>query len=169
MTTSQFWGDIYGMATNPWQTTVNAANVGANVAMSVAATPADPVAFGNLVGGAAVGSVALPGSLGTLSNASKGAIGEATSLVTNLAKGNIPIARQVPLQIAGRFPVIDWQFMNIFTGSKFLVESKFGTADLSSAQRAAAPLLTVEKWTYPFWSNVGAVGGAAGGVAGGNP
>ncbi|MEJ1974187.1 MAG: hypothetical protein WDM96_17540 [Lacunisphaera sp.] len=84
-----------------------------------------------------------------------------------MARGNIPTGSQVAISVGGRTPVIDWQFQNVFTGSTILVESKFGTAGLTSAQRAAGSLITVEKWTYPFWSNVGAVGGAAGSAAGG--
>lgn len=165
-TTGQFWRDLGTMATNPGATVVSTVQVGANIVTGTVASFADGRNLGNFVGGAAFGSVALPGSLSTLSNASKGAIGEATSLVTNLARGNIPIGSQVPISVAGRTPVIDWQFQNVFTGSVTLVESKFGTAGLTSAQRPAAPLLTVEKWTYPFWSNVGTVGGAAGGATG---
>ncbi len=170
-TMGQFWQDAGTMVRNPGATAVSTLQVGAGVAVDTVASFQDGRNLGNAVGGAAVGSVALPGSLSTLSNASKGTIGEATSLVTNLARGNIPaggagVGWQVPLRVAGRAPVIDWQFTNIFTGVTKLTESKFGTSNLSSAQRAAGPSLSVERWTYGFWTNVGAAGGAASGAAG---
>ena len=170
-TTGQFWSDVGRMTTNPGATAASTLSVGADIVSNTVASFEDGRNLGNFVGGAAIGSVALPGTLSTLSNASKGAIGEATSLVTNLARGNVPLGGegvgwQVVIRAGGRSPVIDWQFKNVFTGSVTLVESKFGTAGLTSAQRAAAPLLSVEKWTYPFWSKVGAAGGAAGGTTG---
>jgi hypothetical protein len=51
------------------------------------------------------------------------------------------------------------------------VESKFGTAGLTNAQKQAAQALgdayQVERWGYPFFERVGAyAGGTAGAVAG---
>ena len=120
--------------------------------------------------GSAAGAKILPAALSTLSNQTKGAIGEATSLATNVARGNLPIGSQVELgTFAGRTPVWDWQFRNIFTGSISTVESKFGTAGLTGAQRAGAPFipnLSIEKWTYGFWGGVGSGAGVNAGAFG---
>jgi RHS repeat-associated protein len=123
-------------------------------------------AFGGA--GGAIGSKVAPYILRPLSNQVKGMIGEGTSLVYNLAKGNIPVGRQFSTgTYSGRTPVWDWEFQNVFSGASTIVESKFGTSGLTAAQRAGAPFvsnLRVEKWTYGFWSGAG---GAFGGIAGG--
>lgn len=118
--------------------------------------------------GGAIGQKLLPGALRQLSNQAKGDIGEATSLLSNLLRGNVPaggagVGWQVEMALGGRNPVWDWQFRNLFTGAVTIVESKFGTAGLTAAQRAGAPFLTnlvVERWTYEFWSRAGGVLGA---------
>jgi hypothetical protein len=174
-TTGQFWKDVGTMAFNPGATTMSTLSVGADIVTNTVASFEDGRNLGNFVGGAALGSyagaTALPRSLSTLSNASKGWIGEATSLVKNLAQGNVPAGLkgrgwQVELPVGGRLPVIDWRFINVFTREITFVESKFGTGKLTSAQRAAAPMITVEKWTYPFWAKVGAGSGGTVGAAG---
>jgi RHS repeat-associated protein len=124
--------------------------------------------------GSVIGAKVLPAVLGRLSNATKGSIGETTSLITNLARGNVPlggegIGWQVRIPGGGRIPRWDWQFRNIFTGSISTVESKFGTAGLTGAQRAGAPFapnLSVEKWTYNFWAGIGAGAGENAGAFG---
>jgi len=66
------------------------------------------------------------------------------------------------LLLGGRTPRWDWQFQNTFTGEITIVENKFGTAGLTSAQRVGAQYLTnltVEQSTYEFWAYVGATGG----------
>jgi RHS repeat-associated protein len=115
--------------------------------------------------GAVIGAKVLPAALGQLSNVAKGNIGQAASLVTNMARGNIPaglrgIGWQVKIRGGGRNPIWDWQFRNVFTKTITIVESKFGTGSLSVAQRAGArtaPNLRVEKWTYPFWAHLGSI------------
>lgn len=127
--------------------------------------------------GSAAGAKILPAALSTLSKQTKGAIGEYTSLVANLARGRVPVGGegvgwQVPISGGGRTPVWDWQFQNVFTGSISTIESKFGTAGLTSAQRAGAayaPNLSVEKWTYGFWGAIGAGAGENAGALGRGP
>jgi len=173
-TTGEFWNDVGRMGSHPVSTAASTVQVGVEVVVNTAESFQDGRNLGNFTGGFAVGSYGLPGALSQLSNASKGTIGEATSLLKNLAQGNIPaggdgVGWQVEVQVGGRTPILDWQFRNIFTGDTTYVESKFGTSNLSSAQRAAASNLsnmTVEKWTYDFWSKAGAAGGAAGATAG---
>lgn len=117
--------------------------------------------------GGAILQKVLPNALSNLSNQAKGDLGEATSLLNNLVRGNVPaggagVGWQVKMSIAGRNPIWDWQFRNVFTGGVTIVESKFGTAGLTSAQRTAAPYvgnLVVERWTYQFWGQAGGVGG----------
>jgi hypothetical protein len=125
-------------------------------------------AFGGA--GGAIGSKVAPYILRPLSNQVKGMIGEGTSLAYNLVQGNVPagLSRGVGWQVnlPGQNAVWDWQFRNIFTGATSIVESKFGTAGLTAAQKASAPFtsnLSVERWTYGFWSGAG---GALGGIAG---
>jgi hypothetical protein len=83
----------------------------------------------------------------------------------------LPVGRQIRTgTYSGRTPVWDWEFQNVFSGASTIVESKFGTSGLTAAQRAGAPFvsnLSVEKWTYGFWSGAGgAFGGIAGSAAG---
>jgi RHS repeat-associated protein len=117
-----------------------------------------------------LGQKVLPAALSTLSNATKGMIGEGISLVNNLAQGSIPIGRQVETAlIGGRKTIADWEFQNLFTGATTLVESKFGTAGLTSAQRLARDTLgnyVVEKWTYGFLGQSGAAAGSILGAGG---
>jgi RHS repeat-associated protein len=125
--------------------------------------------LGGAVGGG-IGNRVLPSALRPLSNQTKGWIGETTSLVTNVSRGNLPVTSQIQLNAGGRNPIFDWQFRNVFNGSNSIVESKFGTSGLTPAQRAAQPFvpnLSVEKWTYGFWGQVGGAGGGIGGSAGG--
>lgn len=129
-------------------------------------------AFGGA--GGAIGSKVAPYILRPLSNQVKGMIGEGTSLAYNLAQGNVPagLSRGVGWQVnlPGQNAVWDWQFRNVFSGATTIVESKFGTAGLTAAQKASAPFtsnLSIERWTYGFWSGAGgALGGISGAAAG---
>jgi RHS repeat-associated protein len=121
--------------------------------------------------GGGIGHKVLPGALRRLSNPTKGWIGETTSLVANVSEGKIPVNRQfVSGTYGGRNPRWDWEFKNVFTGGSTIVESKFGTSGLTTAQRAATPYvsnLSVERWTYGFWGQAGGtVGGIGGATAG---
>lgn len=127
-------------------------------------------AAGGVLGG--VGQRVLPSALSTLSNQTKGTIGEGISLVNNLAQGSVPIGRQVEQELLGgtRKTIVDWEFQNVFSGATTYVESKFGTAGLTSAQRIARDTLdnySVEKWTYGFFGQAGAAGGGIIGAASG--
>ena len=60
-------------------------------------------------------------------------------------------------QSGGRKTIADLEFADR-QGNKFYVESKFGKADLTSAQRLAKknlPNYVVEKWTYKWVEKVG--------------
>ena len=119
--------------------------------------------------GSALGRRGLTAGLKGLSNGTKGRIGEALSVGKNRLQGSRLLWTQQ--KVPGQRSVIDsaWRARN---GSAYYVESKFGTAGLTAAQRATQRGLGssyhVEKWTYPFFGNVGAgAGSAAGGLAGG--
>jgi hypothetical protein len=126
-------------------------------------------AIGALTGG--LGGEGLNLGLSGLSNATKGAIGEGLSMGKNLLSGSTLLGRQVAGESLGLSTVFDsvWESLS---GATYYVESKFGTSGLTAAQRAAQNALgdayQVERWTYPFFGNVGgAAGGAFGGYLGG--
>ncbi len=117
----------------------------------------------------AVSSVGLVKVLNSLPINQKGKIGEALSRILNGLKGsNVePWNKRIPgyrgLTARPDFVVIS------ATGLKYYIESKFGTAALSDAQKVALDalgptLFTVEVWSYGLF---GAFGGAAGGFLGG--
>ena len=114
--------------------------------------------------GGGLGGKALTGALRGLANGTKGRIGETLSIANNRLMGSRLTGTQV--RIPGQRTIADsaWQSLS---GATYHVESKFGTAGLTSAQRAAANALGnayhVERWGYPFF---GRVGGYAGGTAG---
>lgn len=133
--------------------------------------------FGNLTGialGAAIGSEGAEAGLKGLSAATKGDIGEGLSIAENTLGGNSLVGTEVPGTDLGLSTVFDsvWSSPN---GEVYYVESKFGKAGLSSAQRAAAQALGdayhVERWGYPFFRRVGGYLGAgattAGAISGG--
>ncbi len=124
-------------------------------------------AFGALGGG--FGGRGLVKGLFSLSRSTKGAIGEGLSYIENTLAGSTNLGTQVGID--GLTTIADSQWQSIL-GDIYYVESKFGTAGLTSAQRAAAAALgdayQVERWTYPFIERVGAYGGGtAVGVAAG--
>lgn len=138
----------------------------------------DPVSFAVSTGagaaGSALGAKVLPGALSYLSNQAKGQVGQAMSLVTNALRGNLPaggVGVGWQVNLPGQRAIWDWQFRNVFTGAATIVESKFGTAGLTAAQEASAlmtPNLSIERWTYGFWSGLGGtIGGSIGGSSGG--
>ena len=53
--------------------------------------------------GSVIGAKVLPAVLGGLSNATKGSIGETTSLITNLARGNVPLGGEGIGRLAGAY------------------------------------------------------------------
>jgi hypothetical protein len=118
---------------------------------------------------AAIGAEALPGALGGLSNAAKGAIGEGLSVAENSLAGSTLVGTQVSGEGLGLTTIFDsvWESAS---GEVYYVESKFGTSGLTAAQRAAANALGdayhVERWGYPFFQRVGAYLGGGAGAAG---
>jgi len=129
---------------------------------------------GTVVGIAAsipLGGEAFPAALKWLPNGAKGAIGEGLSVAKNTLSGGTLVGRQISAAdqgLNGLTTVFDsvWEA----GGQTYYVESKFGTSGLTSAQRLAANALgdayQVERWTYPFFGQVGGYLGAAGGAAG---
>jgi RHS repeat-associated protein len=115
-----------------------------------------------------VGAKGLPTGLRALSNGAKGAIGESLSIAENTLSGNTLLATN-EATIPGFRTVVDstWRSSN---GAIYYVESKFGTAGLTSAQRTAARALGgtyhVERWGYPFFGRVGGYVGFGAGAAG---
>ncbi len=135
----------------------------------------DRCGIGHTLGSAAgivasipLGGEALPAGLKWLSNGAKGAIGEGLSFLRNTLKGSTYIEGQTA-SIPGFRTIVDstWESAS---GVRYYVESKFGTSGLTAAQRLAANALgdayEVEKWTYPFFGQVGNYLGGAGGAAG---
>ncbi|WP_198363138.1 RHS repeat-associated core domain-containing protein [Thauera sinica] len=134
------------------------------------------------VGGKVAGTVVpylfkttLPSLLGTgTANQVKGSLGEAMSAIGLTATGR-SFSTQVENGVVRNGQASTYDFG--LAGYRNFVESKWGTATLSSAQREAAQIpgtsLTVHQWTYPTVSGVaggsfsaGAVGydyGSAGG------
>ena len=97
-------------------------------------------------------------------------IGENLSLVENRLKGRRLIATE-RATIPGLFTKVDSTWRTL-TGRIKYVESKFGTSPLSDAQRLAAatePNYVVERWSYEFFSRIGAYFGGATGTILGNP
>ena len=116
-----------------------------------------------------VGARALPGLAKLLPSSFKGTIGEVASLANNWLKGSTLLGRQV--RISGLKTVVDSAWRG-FDGAIYYVESKFGTAGLTAAQRIARSVLGsayhVERWTYEWVGNVGGtlgVGVGGGGLA----
>jgi RHS repeat-associated protein len=132
---------------------------------------AGSAALGALTGGvgSAVGRQGLTTGLRTLSNPTKGLIGESLSTVKHTLRGSTRVATQT--RIPGQRTIADstWRARD---KTIYYVESKFGTSGLTKPQRAAQRSLgdsyQVDRWTYPWIGDVGSrVGGTAGGVAGG--
>lgn len=99
--------------------------------------------LGNVTGIAlstAIGAQGLPSGLSGLSNGAKGAIGEGLSIAENTLSGSTLVGTQVPGEGLGLSTAFDsvWQSSS---GEIYYVESKFGTAGLTAAQRAAANAL----------------------------
>lgn len=115
-------------------------------------------------GGAALagklGSVAMDKVARGLSNATKGAIGEWTSYAYNRLGGATVVGEQVKKAMGTR-TTADWIFEK--GGVQYIVESKFGTSTLTSAQRAAqktlGDLYQVERWGYDWVQRVGSQAG----------
>lgn len=134
------------------------------------------ISLGRLAASTALGAVGgglggrgLTGALRGLSNGTKGRIGETLSIVNNRLGGNTLLSTQTR-SIPGQRTIVDSTWRSL-SGSTYYVESKFGTAGLTSAQRAASNAVGnayhVERWGYPFFERVGAYGGgAAAGAAG---
>ncbi len=125
-----------------------------------------------------LGGEAFPAALKWLPNGAKGAIGEGLSIAKNTLQGSTRIGIQMEAADAG-LQGLTTTFDSVWdssSGARYYVESKFGTSGLTAAQRAAANALgnayQVERWTYPFFGQVGSylgpVGGAAGAMAGRN-
>ena len=112
------------------------------------------------------GARGLPAGAKLLSNSMKGQIGESTSLANNWLKGSSLIGRQVGIDGLTTIADSAWLSRN---GAMYYVESKFGTAGLTRAQRIAQRVLgdmyRVERWTYGWVGKVGAVAGAITGAA----
>jgi hypothetical protein len=108
------------------------------------------------IGGKVVGAILPPIAKSQLSNQTKGAIGEGLTELGLVASGQSIVGRNVANGV-GRSN-FDFQ---LATGA--FVESKFGTATLSSAQKAASQLVdvTVQSWTYPTVSGIVASGPVA--------
>jgi hypothetical protein len=105
----------------------------------------------------------------SLSKETTGVVGEALSVAKNSLRGNRLLGTQVPIPTQTTVADSYWQSLN---GTRYYVESKFGTSGLTPAQRRAAAALgnayRVERWRYPFVEKVGSVaGGVGGGAAGG--
>jgi len=120
--------------------------------------------------GSRLGRAGLLKWLRGLSNNQKGNIGEVASIIRNRLAGSRLIGTQV--RPSGFRTIADslWRGRN---GTKYFVESKFGTGSLNRVQRLARDGLgssyRVERWGYPFWGQIGAgTGVVGGGVAGGS-
>jgi RHS repeat-associated protein len=121
-------------------------------------------AIGGVLGGRGLTTFAK-----SLSKETKGVVGEALSVAKNSLRGNRLLGTQVPIPTQTTVADSYWQSLN---GTRYYVESKFGTSGLTPAQRRAAAALgnayRVERWRYPFAEKVGSVaGGVGGGAAGG--
>ncbi len=119
--------------------------------------------------GSAAGKQGLTSAARGLSNSAKGRVGEGLSTIKNLARGSRRVGTQV--RVPGQTTIADSAWVGR-DGTRYYVESKFGTSGLTRAQRAAQQTLgdsyRVEKWTYPWIGDVGAnVGAAAGGAGAG--
>jgi len=106
---------------------------------------------------AGIGSAAFQAGSRQLSNATKGEIGEAASLSYNWLQGSRLLGTQEV--IPGFRTRVDsvWQSAS---GMTYYVESKFGTAGLTAAQREARSGLgdayQVERWGYDWVGRIGA-------------
>lgn len=145
-------GAVGGAASSITRQLVNGGGV------SAAAVGRDTV-YGTIGGG--IGGKVIP-QLGKayLSTGTKGSIGEGLSYLGLKLAGNTNVAKQVPNGVGKS--TFDFQL----TSGKY-IESKFGTAGLSTAQRKAAKLpgtdLEVHYWDYDTVSGmIGAAAGAAG-------
>jgi hypothetical protein len=99
--------------------------------------------LGNVTGIAlstAIGAEGLPSGLSGLSNDAKDANGEGLSVAENTFSGSTLVGTQVAGEGLSLSTVFDsvWQSSS---GEIYYVESKFGTAGLTAAQRAAANAL----------------------------
>lgn len=112
-------------------------------------------------GGAVLGQV-VPYAFKYVSNSVKGQIGESLTAIDLILHGEINFARNVSNGVGKS--TFDFQ-----TSSGVFLESKFGTSQLSSAQRQAARQpgidLEVQYWDYPTISGL-ASGGVGAGAAG---
>jgi hypothetical protein len=101
-----------------------------------------------------------------LPNSVKGLIGEGASIASNWLQGSTFLGSQVSIQ--GFTTIADSAWLGA-DGVAYYVESKFGTAGLTAAQRVAqralGDLYQVERWGYDWVGQVGAgLGATAGGV-----
>jgi RHS repeat-associated protein len=101
-----------------------------------------------------------------LPNSVKGLIGEGASIASNWLQGSTFLGSQV--SIPGLTTIADSAWVGA-DGVAYYVESKFGTAGLTAAQRVAqralGDLYQVERWGYDWVGKVGAgLGATAGGV-----
>lgn len=128
-------------ATNP-----NAQFSGTSLAIDTTIGAAAPAALG----------YAAPAVAKLLPNSVKGALGEGLSYINGVfqGRGASPVIKE-QIAIAGRKPIPDFAYPGQGAGGQPLfVEAKFGTSDLTGAQRAAARALgdnwLTERWTYEW-------------------
>ena len=99
-----------------------------------------------------------------LPNSIKGQIGEGASLISNWFQGNTLLGQQISVQGFTTIADSAWQSVS---GALYYVESKFGTAGLTAAQRVARDALgdayRVERWDYDWVRRMSAAAGTAGG------
>ena len=99
---------------------------------------------------------AVPYAASLLPNSVKGAIGEALSYINGIFQGRgFTPALQQTLYVAGREPIPDLTYAGLGSrGGDLYVEAKFGTSQLSDAQRVGARAMgenwITERWTYPW-------------------
>ena len=147
-----------------------AIGVGIELLTNKCATAKDLIyaaAFGAVGGG--LGGKGLVGVLKGLSNRTKGRIGEGLAIAKNRLKGLRKI-KGPGGRIYNTRARRDAQYTDR-NGNVFEGEAKFGTSSLTSAQREAQRILgdqyIVDKFTYPFFGNVGAtIGGTTSGALG---
>lgn len=123
-------------------------------------------ALGGGFGGYA-GRKGLVGGLKRLSNGRKGQIGEGLSYAKHRLRGRRPMGNHKGV-IPGYTSRSDWRFQT--RGRTRYIESKFGTSDLTKAQKRAREGLgddyIVDRWTYDFFGDWGGRIGGAAGIAG---
>ena len=117
-----------------------------------------------MIGGYAGGKGLMKG-LSRLSNKRKGEIGEFLSRVENRMKLSREAGPRNAKNIPGQTTKVDstWRSRK---GDLYYVESKFGTANLTKAQRRARDALgdsyRIERWDYSFFNRIGSYGGGVG-------